>query len=255
MQPDAPQERQEREQTQGGFAWLPDGIERPPWRVRDVALAGALALVAWIALGLAAAALLGEDSAALETLLILATLVGFVIGVWLFAVRLRGGTWEMLGMRRTRVSLPHAFWLAAAALAASALTTAIYVAVVGALGLDLLLPAQDIDELLGSGVWRWMNFALLGVATPAAEELFFRGFLLAALLRVMPAAAALLMSAGVFAAVHLDIGALLPIFATGALLGWLYMRTSSIWTPTLAHGAQNMLAMTVANQPVSAALN
>ena len=234
---------------------MPDGVERPPWRVRDVALGGVVALVAGIAPGVAAAMLLGEDSAALAALLIAATIAAFVVGVWLFAVRLRGGTWGMLGIRRARVSLAHALGLAAAALAASALATAIYVAVVSALGLDLLLPAQDIDELLGSGAWRWLNFALLGVATPAAEELFFRGFLLAALLRVMPAAAALLVSAGVFAAVHLDIGALLPIFVTGALLGWLYMRTASIWPPTLAHGAQNMLAMTVANQPVSAALN
>ena len=252
MQPDAPQER---EQVQGGFAWLPDGVELPPWRVRDVALAGVVALVAGIAPGVVAAMLLGEDSAALATLLIAATIAAFVVSVWLFAVRLRGGTWGILGIRRARVSMPHALGLSAAALAASALATALYVAVVSALGLELLLPAQDIDELLGSGAWRWVNFALLGVATPAAEELFFRGFLLAALLRVMPAAAALLVSAGVFAAVHLDIGALLPIFATGALLGWLYMRTASIWTPTLAHGAQNMLAMTVANQPVSAALN
>lgn len=253
MQSDSPQAH---EQAQGGFAPMPDdGVGRPPWRARDVALAGVAALALGIAPGAALARLLGEDSAALGTLLILATIGAFVISVWLVAVKLRGGTWGMLGARRGRVSVPHGLGLAAAALAASVLGTALYVAVVSALGLDLLLPSQNIDELLGSGIWRWVNFALLGVATPAAEELFFRGFLLAALLRVMPAAAAVAASAGVFAVVHLDIGALLPIFATGALLGWLYMRTASIWPPTLAHGAQNLLAMTVANQPVSAALN
>ena len=253
MRPDTPHVR---EQAQGGFALMPDdGVGRPPWRARDVALAGVAALALGIAPGAVAARLLGEDSAALGTLLILATIVAFVISVWLVAVKLRGGTWGMLGARRGRVSLPYALGLAVAALAASVLATALYAAVVSALGIDSLLPAQDIDELLGNGIWRWLNFALLGVATPAAEELFFRGFLLAALLRVMPAAAAVAASAGVFAAVHLDIGALLPIFVTGALLGWLYMRTASIWPPTLAHGAQNLLAMTVANQPVSAALN
>ena len=247
---------QERDGGQGGFALMPgDGGGRPPWRARDVALAGVAALALGIAPGAAMARLLGEDSAALATLLILATIGAFVASVWLVAVRLRGGTWGMLGIRRGRASLPHGLGLAAAALAASVLATALYVAVVSALGLDLLLPSQNIDELLGNGIWRWLNFALLGVATPAAEELFFRGFLLAALLRVMPAAAAVAASAGVFAVVHLDIGALLPIFATGALLGWLYMRTASIWPPTLAHGAQNLLAMTVANQPVSTALN
>ena len=252
MQPDSPQER---DQGQDGFALLPDGVGRPPWRARDVALAGVAALALGIAPGAVAARLLGEDSAALATLLILATNGAFAISVWLVAVKLRGGTWGMLGIRRGRASMAHGLGLAAAALAISVLATALYVAVVSALGLELLLPAQDIDELLGGGAWRWLNFALLGVATPAAEELFFRGFLLAALLRVMPAAAAVAVSAGVFAVVHLDIGALLPIFVTGALLGWLYMRTASIWPPTLAHGAQNLLAMTVANQPVSAALN
>ena len=232
-----------------------DGVGLPPWRARDVALAGVAALALGIAPGAVVARLLGEDSAALATLLILATIGAFVMSVWLVAVRLRGGTWGMLGIRRGRASLPHGLGLAAAALAASVLATALYVAVVSALGLDSLLPSQNIEELLGNGIWMWLNFALLGVATPAAEELFFRGFLLAALLRVMPAAAAVATSAGVFAAVHLDIGALLPIFVTGALLGWLYMRTASIWPPTLAHGAQNLLAMTVANQPVSAALN
>ena len=247
---------QERERGQGGFALTPDdGVGRPPWRARDVALAGAAALALGIAPGAALARLLGEDSAALATLLILATIGAFVASVWLIAVKWRGATWGMLGIRRGRASPAHGLGLAAAALAASVLATALYVAVVSALGLDLLLPAQDIDELLGNGIWRWLNFALLGVATPAAEELFFRGFLLAALLRAMPAAAAVAASAGVFAVVHLDIGALLPIFVTGALLGWLYMRTASILPPTLAHGAQNLLAMTVANQPVSAALN
>ena len=217
--------------------------------------AAAVTIAADIVPGDALARLLEEDSAALATLLILATNGAFAISVWLFAVKLRGGTWGMLGVRRGKVSLSHALGLALAALAASVLATALYAAVVSALGIDSLLPAQDIDELLGNGIWRWLNFALIGSATPAAEELFFRGFLLAALLRAMPAAAAVAASAGVFAVVHLDIGALLPIFVTGALLGWLYMRTASIWPPTLAHGAQNLLAMTVANQPVSAALN
>ena len=251
MRSDAPQAS---DGGRGGFALPPDGVGRPPWRVRDVALAGAVALVMGITPGVVVAGLLGEDSDALRTLLISATIGAFVVGAWLFAVRLRGGTWGMLGMRRARVGLPHALGLALAALGASVAATAIYAAVAGALGLGWLLPEQDIDDLLGGGAWRWVNFALVGVATPVAEELFFRGFLLAALLRVMPAASALLVSAGVFAAVHLDFGALLPIFAAGAFLGWLYLRTASIWPPALAHGAQNVLAMTVANQPVAGAL-
>ncbi len=251
MQSDAPQAS---DSGRGGFAPAPDGVGRPPWRMREVALAGVVALVVSIAPGAALVGLLGEDSEALRTLIISTTIGAFVLGAWLFAVRLRGGTWGMLGMRRARVGLPHALGLALAALGASVAATAIYAAVAGALGLDWLLPDQDVDDLLGGGAWRWLNFALVGVATPVAEELFFRGFLLAALLRVMPAASALPVSAGVFAAVHLDFGALLPIFAAGALLGWLYLRTASIWPPALAHGAQNVLAMTVANQPVAGAL-
>jgi membrane protease YdiL (CAAX protease family) len=37
----------------------------------------------------------------------------------------------------------------------------------------------------------------------------------------------------------------IPLFVTGLLLSWLYLRTGSIWPPFAAHAAQNLLALAV----------
>lgn len=236
-------------ERRGLFALPPNNLDAAPWRVRDVAFAGAAIIVCEFGIGLALATLIGRDSAALPTLLIALSVCGLLYGVWLFAARRCADGWRLLGIRR--VALKPMLGLSALTLGASLLGGAVYAAIVLVLGLDFLLPSQDIDEILGSGIWRALNFAMVGSAAPFAEELFFRGFLLAALMRVMGGARAILVSAAIFAIVHIDIGAMLPIFVTGALLGWLYIRSGSIWPPTLAHAAQNILAMTFANQTIS----
>ena len=230
-----------------------------PWRVRDAAFAGAAIIVCGPGIGVALAELMGWDNPALPTLLIALTAGVLLFGVWLFAARRHADGWRLLGVRR--VALKPMLGLSALTLGASLLGGAIYAAIVIALGWDFLLPSQDIDEILGSGALRALNFAMVGSIAPFAEELFFRGFLMAALIRLMGGARGILVSAAIFAVVHIDIGAMIPIFVTGALLGWLYIRSGSIWPPTLAHAAQNILAMTFANNqtissiPISSTLN
>ena len=224
-------------------------MDAAPWRVRDAAFAGAAIFVCGMGVGVALAALMGSDNAALPTLLIALTAGVLLFGVWLFGARRYADGWRLLGVRR--IALKPMLGLSALTLGASLLFGAIYAAIVIALGLDFLLPSQDIDEILGSGALRALNFAMVGSVAPFAEELFFRGFLMAALIRLMGAARGMLLSAAIFAVVHIDIGAMIPIFVTGALLGWLYIRSGSIWPPTLAHAAQNILAMAFANQTIS----
>lgn len=245
----APDMTQLRSERGGVFALPPNRLDAAPWRVRDVAFAAAAIIVCELGIGVALAALMGRDNAALQTLLIALTAGGLLFGVWLFGARRYADGWRLLGVRR--MALKPALGLSALTLGASLLGGAIYAAIVIALGLDFLLPSQDIDEILGSGALRALNFAMVGSIAPFAEELFFRGFLMTALIRLMGVARGILVSAAIFAVVHIDVGAMIPIFVTGALLGWLYIRSGSIWPPTLAHAAQNILAMSFANQPIS----
>ena len=53
-------------------------------------------------------------------------------------------------------------------------------------------------------------------------------------------------SALVFAALHLEPGAMIPIFLTGLALGWLYVKTGSLWPCIAAHAGQNTLALLAA---------
>lgn len=233
----------------GGVFALPsngmNGLDAAPWRVRDAAFAGAAIIVCELGIGVALAALMGRDNAALPTLLIALTAGGLLFGVWLFGARRHADGWRLLGVRR--IALKPMLGLSALTLGASLLFGGVYAAIALALGWDFLLPSQNIDEILGSGALRVLNFAMVGSIAPFAEELFFRGFLMMALIRLMGGARGILVSAAIFAVVHIDIGAMIPIFVTGALLGWLYIRSGSIWPPTLAHAAQNILAMTFAN--------
>jgi membrane protease YdiL (CAAX protease family) len=86
--------------------------------------------------------------------------------------------------------------------------------------------------------------ALLGVLLPAAEELFFRGYVYGALLPLGRVAAAAL-SVGAFALMHAEQlsgnwGGLLAVFAAGAALCGLRMLTGSTWVAAFTHVAYNL---------------
>ena len=61
----------------------------------------------------------------------------------------------------------------------------------------------------------------------------------------MGAPRAAVVSAAVFAVAHLQVGSMIPLFITGLVLAWLFLRTKSIWPPLMAHAAQNLLAISL----------
>lgn len=103
-------------------------------------------------------------------------------------------------------------------------------------------PQRDLQELL-RGLSGWgpnlaMFLVVAGLA-PCFEELLFRGFLLPVLARKQPVAVALLGSALLFGAIHLQ-PAGLPILSTlGLVLGLAMRHTGSLRTPILVHAAWN----------------
>ena len=209
-----------------------------PWNVWDVVRAIGLIVAVTAAVVVVLATL--EPGPALMAVVLALPHSTMLAAVWLFGVRNRGG-WRPVGF--VTPPLPQGLMLAGLVLLASLGAGAVYVSVVSALGLDVLLPPRLPHEVLGEGPARLLSIAGVGIAGPLIEEVFFRGFLLAALVQPLGPFRAAVVASAVFAIAHASIAVVLPLFLTGLLLSWLYLRTGSLWPPFAAHAAQNLLAL------------
>jgi len=114
--------------------------------------------------------------------------------------------------------------------------------------LQRLLPAGwfdtfDLSHLFMGPDWERYALAALAVSVaPFCEEATFRGFLLTTLGARLRPAAAVLTTAVLFAAAHLDPVRFLGLVGLGALWGWLTLRAGSIWPAVAAHAANNAVA-------------
>ena len=109
-------------------------------------------------------------------------------------------------------------------------------------------------SLAGISVSITLSGMLSFVVSPFLEELLFRGLLLHELAALLPRWVANLLTSLLFAGIHLPFwlshggvsGALLAntagVFIFSLLAGWLYLDSSSIWPPTVAHIANNCIA-------------
>ena len=75
---------------------------------------------------------------------------------------------------------------------------------------------------------------------PVIEELFFRGFLLTFLKNYTSTWLAIVLSGGVFAFAHLNLGAVLPLWFLGVVLGLVYEHTGSLLLPMGIHACFNL---------------
>lgn len=100
-----------------------------------------------------------------------------------------------------------------------------------------LLP--DVQAPAGRGFY--MLLALLVVA-PIFEELLCRGVILEAVRRKHGGLVACLLSSLVFGIMHIEPQAVLNAFMIGMLLGYLYLRTNSIFASIIIHFFNNVIA-------------
>jgi membrane protease YdiL (CAAX protease family) len=81
---------------------------------------------------------------------------------------------------------------------------------------------------------------------PLGEEIFFRGFIFAGLIRFAGPAWAMLVSGFIFSIFHVTspetAGLVVPFTAVGALFAWLYYRTGSLWPSIGAHLLFNLVS-------------
>jgi membrane protease YdiL (CAAX protease family) len=85
----------------------------------------------------------------------------------------------------------------------------------------------------------FMFYITLGVFAPMCEETLFRGFLYSSLRRKMGVFPSVVISAALFAALHLDVGGILPLFTLGCLFALVFEKTKSIIPSMITHGLWN----------------
>lgn len=104
--------------------------------------------------------------------------------------------------------------------------------------------SQEAQATLIERANLWVLFLTVGVLTPIAEELFFRGTLMGwMMLRRFPRWAVILLPALLFAVMHLNPVGMLPIFFLALLLGYLRWATGSLWPSVGLHICNNLLVL------------
>jgi len=100
---------------------------------------------------------------------------------------------------------------------------------------ELMFPANTSDLAL----------TILGIVVMAAvcEEAMFRGFIMTSLLKRKKVWPAIFITAIGFGIYHLDPWAIPEIVITGIFLGWLVVRTGSIYPSVIAHASFNFLGI------------
>ncbi|MBU3179901.1 CPBP family intramembrane glutamic endopeptidase [Clostridium psychrophilum] len=83
------------------------------------------------------------------------------------------------------------------------------------------------------------------VIAPIYEEIIFRGILLRGMARKISPNIALLVSALLFAVVHMNIAQGINAFFLGIVLGLIYLRSGSIYLSIFAHFINNLMALLV----------
>jgi len=107
--------------------------------------------------------------------------------------------------------------------------------------------SEEIIEafLKMSTIWDLLYTLIVIAVIPAlGEELLFRGYLQQKIGKWLKNPhTAIVITAFLFSAIHLDVQGIIPRFVLGVLLGYLYYWSKSLWLPILAHFVNNAQAV------------
>jgi membrane protease YdiL (CAAX protease family) len=154
----------------------------------------------------------------------------------------------LIGWRYVRPALatiPSPRWF----LIAAAVSPATFLLAHGIVsGLVKLLSIKDINylqDLRLAGFHNPFAIALLTICVQPAivEELAFRGFIFGSLRRILDGREAILVSALLFAIMHLSPLSFVHLAILGIALGWLRERTGSVYPGMLLHFCHNFLVI------------
>jgi len=97
--------------------------------------------------------------------------------------------------------------------------------------------ARMMSDLSQGGI---ASVVAMVIVAPFTEELLFRGLILRGFLARYGVVAAVLVSAVLFALVHVNPYQFGSAFLMGVFLAWLFLRTHSLWPCIIAHGFFNL---------------
>ncbi len=136
-------------------------------------------------------------------------------------------------------------WLLAAGLTLPALLAAWLLHQGSGWILDRLAIPQDnqmaVEAVRNAGRWweRGLLFTFAVISAPIAEEILFRGVLWPLVRETGWQRTGMLGVGLLFALIHLNAAALLPLWFLGCFWAWLYERTGDLTAPILSHGLFN----------------
>ncbi len=84
------------------------------------------------------------------------------------------------------------------------------------------------------------------VMAPLAEEALFRGLLYGGLARSYGRVPAVVLSAVIFGAAHMNASLFIPLAVAGLILAMIYQRSESLWPSTVAHATLNGVSVMLA---------
>ena len=92
----------------------------------------------------------------------------------------------------------------------------------------------------------FVNLLVMAVVPAIGEELFFRGFMQNAFLGFFKNKHfAIFFTAILFSMIHFHIDGFIPRLFLGAILGYMFFWTKSLWVPIIAHFTNNSLAIII----------
>jgi len=166
----------------------------------------------------------------------------FEMAFLIIVMRRRGGKWGDLGFERA--SLFSMTLLPIALFGIGVLLQEGYFSGLKVLDISPTTDPQILHRAISE---KWLPlpviFIFAGVLAPILEEMLFRGFLLRGLLEKFSPKMALFLSAFFFAAAHLS-ATFFPVYlALGLLLGFVFLRTKSLFPGIFFHAINNSVAL------------
>lgn len=90
------------------------------------------------------------------------------------------------------------------------------------------------------------NILVIAIIPAFAEEMFFRGFLMSTLRRMVNPHVAVWGSALIFSLLHFQFFGFFSRMALGAMLGYFYLWSGSLWTAIAGHFIHNFISLAIA---------
>jgi uncharacterized protein len=224
----------------------------PPERYRGPAVFVLVLLVLAVALVLTApfsedatAIVLGEGELTVlgSIVLLVAAQVGMLLVSWLLVFRpgALSGLPSLPGANAASAVLSGIGWGILATIGAGLVGSAI-VYLLQLVGIEA--EPQAAEQALAL-IEPWLAVLAIVVLAPIAEEVFFRGVVFNALLREGGRRWAYIGSSALFAVIHLDPVAMLPLFLLGLALSWVYQRSGNLLAPIVMHATVNGIAVAI----------